>query len=67
MKNKTFLLTTCIGLTSLLSYTPVQAQSLPSTSVQMIVTPHNQTIDYRDRTLCFDIPANVEYTTSSDA
>ena len=50
-----------------MSYTPVQAQSLPSTSVQMIVTPHNQTIDYRDRTLCFDIPANVEYTTSSDA
>lgn len=67
MKNKNFLLTTCIGLTSMLSYAPIMAQSLPTTNVQMIVTPHNQTIDYRDRTLCFDIPANVEYKTTSDA
>lgn len=67
MKNKNFILTTCIGLASMLSYAPMMAQSLPSTNVQMIVTPHNQTIDYRDRTLCFDIPANVEYETASDA
>ncbi len=67
MKNKNILLAAGIGLTSMLAFAPGMAQSLPETNVQMIVTPHNQQIDYHARTLCFDIPANVEYTITSSA
>ena len=42
---------------------PVMAQvKLSSDAFPTIVAPHRQAISYRERTLCFDITANVEFT-----
>ena len=30
-----------------------------------IAAPHKQTINYRERTLCYNIPANVEFTVTT--
>ena len=44
-----------------------QAQtSLPAGALSMIVTPHNQNVDYLERTLCLNIKANVAYDITSD-
>lgn len=46
---------------------PANAQSiLPAGSEPMIVVPHNQTISYRERTLCYDVTANVPFEVSAD-
>ncbi len=46
---------------------PMSGQtSLPAGAAPMIVTSHLQDINYRERTLCPDIAANVAYETSCD-
>lgn len=46
---------------------PAGAQSvLPAGTSPMIVTPHEQTVSYRERTLCYDIMANVDFEISVD-
>lgn len=50
-----------------LTTVPAFAQNtLPEGSLKMIVTPHNQSINSYERTLCLNIKANVKYTVSSD-
>lgn len=44
-----------------------QVASTEGSSWPMLVTPHQQTISYRERTLCLDITSNVAYETASDA
>lgn len=47
---------------------PSAAQNtLPDGSVPMLVTPHQQVISYRERTLCLDITSNVSYESACDA
>lgn len=47
---------------------PVQAQNaLPDDAHPMIVIPHLQSVDYKERTICFDIKANVSYDIASSA
>ncbi len=46
---------------------PAQAQNtLPDGALPMIVTPHEQEINYRARTLCYDITANVPFEVTVD-
>lgn len=57
-----------IGLASTvgLFVTPASAQTnLPADAFPTIVTPHKQAVNYRERTLCYDITANVDYTVTS--
>lgn len=57
-----------ISLSLLLGAAPVMAQNgLPTTTIPMIVTPHNQTINYRERTMSFAISSNTNYTIMSNA
>lgn len=50
-----------------LTTVPAFAQNtLPEGSLKMIVTPHNQSVNSYERTLCLNIKANVKYTVSSD-
>lgn len=47
---------------------PANAQTnLPEGAFPTLITPHQQTINYRERTLCLDITANVAYEFGSDA
>ena len=67
MKNIRKIMLTCFAAISLLAAIPSTAQStLPTGALPMIVAPHNQTLNYKERTLCFDITANVDYTATSD-
>lgn len=51
-----------------MSVEPVQAQNtLPEGSYPSIVAPRKQTVSYRERTLCFDVTANVPFTATSNA
>lgn len=43
-----------------------QVASNEGSSWPMLVTPHQQTISYRERTLCLDITSNVAYESASD-
>lgn len=46
---------------------PAKAQTeLPEGANPMIVTPHKQSTDYKERTLCYNIAANIDYTVTSD-
>ncbi len=50
------------------AFQPVMAQvSLSSDAFPVIVAPHLQSVSYRERTLCYDITANVDYTVTTDA
>lgn len=50
------------GVAVALSAQPSVAQTtLPDGAQPMIVIPHNQSIDYNERTLCFNVLANVDY------
>lgn len=50
------------------AYQPVMAQvKLSSDAYPVIVAPHNQSISYIERTLCYDITSNVDYTVATDA
>lgn len=56
-----------VSMALALTATPAAAQTvLPGGALPMIVTPHSQTVSYRERTLCLNIHANVEYTMASD-
>lgn len=47
---------------------PVMAQvKLAADAYPTIVAPHRQAISFRERTLCYDITANVEYTVTPNA
>lgn len=62
------LLCASLSLAAMAGAMPVQAQtSLPDGSFPAIIAPHRQTVSYRERTLCFDITANVDYTATTDA
>ncbi|MDY2605752.1 MAG: M60 family metallopeptidase [Alloprevotella sp.] len=51
-----------MSLALLLGGAPAEAQSaLPEDAHPMIVTPHRQSINYRERTLCYPVTANVPY------
>lgn len=50
------------------AYQPAMAQvKLSSDAYPVIVAPHSQSISYLERTLCYDITSNVDYTVSTDA
>ncbi len=54
---------------TMMSVQPVAAQNiLPEGLAPMIVVPEEQTISYRERTLCYNVTANVEFsvTTTSE-
>lgn len=44
----------------------VKAQ-LPDNAYPVIVTPHKQTVSFRERTLCYEITANVDFTVTANA
>lgn len=47
---------------------PAVAQTgLPDDAYPVIVAPHKQTVSYRERTLCYEITANVDFTATTDA
>lgn len=51
-----------------LSVQNANAQSkLPDGTTPMIVTPHKQVTDYKERTFCFNIAANVDYSVTSNS
>ncbi len=57
-----------LGLASVIAIVPAEAQSILPTGAQpMIVTPHNQSVSYSERTLCLNVEANVDYEVTSDA
>lgn len=50
------------------AFQPAMAQvKLPSDAYPVIVAPHHQAISYRERTLCYDITTNVDFTATTDA
>ncbi len=54
-----------VGLTA---FTPTMAQApLPKDAYPVIVAPHNQTVSYRERTLCFELTTNVDFTATTQA
>ena len=68
MKNyiKLFSGTACL-LMALTAIQPAQAQvTLADDAFPVIVAPHKQTVSYRERTLCYDITANVPFTATTE-
>ena len=64
---KTIVLSTIAAL-SLTTAQPAAAQTtLPAGALPMIVAPHAQSISYKERTMNFDITANVGYSFSTEA
>ena len=58
----------CVALVAGTAYQPLMAQvKLSSEAFPVIVAPHAQSVSYYERTLCYDITSNVEYTATSDA
>lgn len=50
------------------AFQPAMAQvKLADNAYPVIVAPHKQTVSYRERTLCYDITANVDFTATSNA
>lgn len=43
------------------------AETYGQEDIPMILVPHNPQINYQERTLCYNIDANIPYTVSSDA
>ena len=57
-----------IALGSLFNAPEATAQNkLVDGSFPAIITPHNQTVSYLERTLCFQITANVPFTTTTNS
>lgn len=66
-KIKTSFIQASCAAVLLLAGTPAFAQtSLPEGALPMIVTPHQQPVSYLERTICYDITANVPYEITSD-
>lgn len=58
----------CVALAAGTAYQPLMAQvKLSSEAFPVIVAPHAQSVSYSERTLCYDITSNVDYTVTSDA
>lgn len=58
----------CVALAAGTAYQPLMAQvKLSSEAFPVIVAPHAQSVSYYERTLCYDITSNVDYTVTSDA
>lgn len=58
----------CVALAAGTAYQPLMAQvKLSSDAFPVIVAPHAQSVSYYERTLCYDITSNVDYTVTSDA
>jgi len=55
------------ALTGLVAMTSSAQKVLPEDALPMIVAPHEQSIDSRDRTLCIDVTANVPFEVNEDA
>lgn len=55
-----------LGVAAAFTAMPVEAQSSLTDAAPLIVTPHNQSISYRERTLCYDIKANVPFEVAAD-
>ena len=51
----------------LLMSAPATTYAQDATPIPTIAAPHKQTINYRERTLCYAFPANVEYTVETNA
>lgn len=57
-----------LGMAALLGFPTVSAQtSTDAVEHPMIITPHTQTFSYAERTLCYNIQANIPFETSIDA
>lgn len=64
----TFLKKTGLMATALLLGLPAWAQTeLPEGTSPLIVAPHQQTTSYRERTICYDITANVSYDVTTES
>ncbi len=58
----------CIAVSLLLMASHATAQNnLPDSAFPMLITPQKQSISYRERTLCLDVAANVDFQYSSNA
>lgn len=67
-KFDSYLIKTGFLAASLSFATPVLAQNtLPDGISPMLIAPQQQTVSHMERTLCYDIAANVDYTIASDA
>lgn len=67
MKTFKYLLS-CASLVALTLAQPINAQvKLADDAYPVIITPHRQTVSYRERTLCYEITANVDFTVTADA
>ena len=51
----------------LLMSAPATTYAQDATPIPTIAAPHKQTINYRERTLCYAFPTNVEYTVETNA
>ena len=68
MYNIKHIITSAALLSALMAFQPMQAQvTLPDGAAPVIVAPHKQLVSFRERTLCYDITANVPCTATTDA
>lgn len=68
MYNIKHIITSAALLSALMAFQPMQAQvTLPDGAAPVIVAPHKQLVSFRERTLCYDITANVRFTATTDA
>ena len=68
MYNIKHIITSAALLSALMAFQPMQAQvTLPDGAAPVIVAPHKQLVSFRERTLCYDITANVPFTATTDA
>ena len=66
MKNIRYILLAILVAITSISVT-AKASPVLQTEVPTIIVPHNPVVDYRERTLCYIIDANIPYTVSTDA
>lgn len=66
-KINSFLCSAGIFALAALCSAPANSQTvLPEATAPMIIVPHQQTISYRERTLCYDVTASVPFEISID-
>ncbi|MGM9688354.1 MAG: M60 family metallopeptidase [Alloprevotella sp.] len=67
MKITKYISFSALALAAMLNCQPADAQvKLADDAYPVIVAPHKQTVSYRERTLCYDITANVDFTATTD-
>lgn len=68
MKSMNNILTLALLATTLVAAQPLSAQvKLSDDAYPAIIAPHQQTVSYRERTLCFELTANVPFTATPTA